>query len=129
MGNRAVITTRAKEIGVYLHWNGGRDSVEAFLEYCKLKGYRTPEEDDYGWARLCQVIGNFFGGTTSVGIDLYDNLDTDNGDNGVYVIEDWKIVDRLFFKNGKEQNEYQLSEMLAEIDYNMPEHQRLVRKG
>lgn len=129
MGNRAVITTRAKEIGVYLHWNGGRDSVEAFLEYCKLKGYRTPEEDDYGWARLCQVIGNFFGGTTYVGIGLYDNLDTDNGDNGVYVIEDWKIVDRLFFKNGKEQNEYQLSEMLAEIDYNMPEHQRLVRKG
>lgn len=129
MGNRAVITTRAKEIGVYLHWNGGRDSVEAFLEYCKLKGYRTPEEDDYGWARLCQVIGNFFGGTTSVGIGLYDNLDTDNGDNGVYVIEDWKIVDRLFFKNGKEQNEYQLSEMLAEIDYNMPEHQRLARKG
>ena len=129
MGNRAVITTRAKEIGVYLHWNGGRDSVEAFLEYCKLKGYRTPEEDDYGWARLCQVIGNFFGGTTSVGIDLYDNLDTDNGDNGVYVIEDWKIVDRLFFKNGKEQNEYQLSEMLAEIDYNMPECQRIFRKG
>lgn len=129
MGNRAVITTRAKEIGVYLHWNGGRDSVEAFLEYCKLKGYRTPEEDDYGWARLCQVIGNFFGGTTSVGIGLYDNLDTDNGDNGVYVIEDWKIVDRLFFKNGKEQNEHQLVEMLAEIDYNMPEHQRLFRKG
>lgn len=129
MGNRAVITTIAKKIGVYLHWNGGRDSVEAFLEYCKLKGYRTPEEDDYGWARLCQVIGNFFGGTTSVGIDLYDNLDTDNGDNGVYVIEDWKIVERLFFKNGKEQNEYQLSEMLEEIDHNMPEHQRLVRKG
>lgn len=31
MGNRAVITTRAKEIGVYLHLNGGRDSVEAFI--------------------------------------------------------------------------------------------------
>ena len=30
MGNRAVITTRKdlKDIGVYLHWNGGRDSVE-----------------------------------------------------------------------------------------------------
>lgn len=78
---------------------------------------------------MCQVVGNFFGGTTSVGIGLYDNLDTDNGDNGVYVIEDWKIVDRLFFKNGKEQNEYQLSEMLEEIDHNMPEHQRLARKG
>ena len=37
MGNRAVITTRSKDIGVYLHWNGGRDSVEAFLKYCELK--------------------------------------------------------------------------------------------
>lgn len=30
MGNRAVITTEEKQIGVYLHWNGGRDSVQAF---------------------------------------------------------------------------------------------------
>ena len=72
MGNRAVITTSefmnlhediqfSNELGVYLHWNGGRDSVTAFLTYCKLKGYRPPETDCYGWARLCQVIGNFFG--------------------------------------------------------------------
>ena len=31
MGNRAVITTEKKDLGIYLHWNGGRDSVEAFL--------------------------------------------------------------------------------------------------
>jgi hypothetical protein len=35
MGNRAVITTEQKRIGVYLHWNGGLDSVEGFLTYCK----------------------------------------------------------------------------------------------
>ena len=35
MGNRAVITTPDKKIGVYLHWNGGRDSVEGFLQTCK----------------------------------------------------------------------------------------------
>ena len=56
MGNRAVITTQEyltnpDTIGVYLHWNGGRDSVQAFLLYCKLKGYRPPETDCYGWAR------------------------------------------------------------------------------
>lgn len=96
MGNRAVITTEAKDIGVYLHWNGGRDSVEAFLLYCKLKGYRCPENDCYGWARLCQVIGNFFGGEYSVGIDRYDRLDTDNGDNGTYIIKDWQIIDKEF---------------------------------
>lgn len=25
MGNRAVITDKQKKIGIYLHWNGGRD--------------------------------------------------------------------------------------------------------
>lgn len=124
MGNRAVITTRQKKIGIYLHWNGGRDSVEAFLEYCRLKNYRCPENDNYGWARLCQVIGNFFGGSTSIGIDKYENLDIDNGDNGVYVIEDWKIVDRLYFK-GSEQQNYDLKEMLVEINSCQPEREQI----
>ena len=114
MGNRAVITTEDKKIGVYLHWNGGRDSVEAFLQYCKDEGHRAPEQDSYGFARLCQVIGNYFGGTTSIGIDRYENLDTDNGDNGVYIIKDWEIVAREHHY-GQEQQEYDKKEMLADI--------------
>ena len=124
MGNRAVITTKDKKIGVYLHWNGGRDSVEAFLKYCELKHYRTPEHDCYGWARLCQVIGNYFGGELSIGIDLYNRLDTDNGDNGVYVIEDWKIVDRLFI-SWPEQHEYDLISMLRDINNHQPDEEKL----
>ena len=119
MGNRAVITTEAKDIGVYLHWHGGRDSVNAFLTYCKLKGYRCPESDCYGWARLCQVISNFFGGVLSVGIDRYDRLDTDNGDNGVYIIKNWEIVDREFY-NGDEQDNYDIRELLTEINKSQP---------
>jgi len=124
MGNRAVITTRNKDLGVYLHWNGGRDSVEAFLKYCELKGYRPPERDCYGWARLCQVIGNYFGGELSIGIDKYEKLDTDNGDNGVYVIEDWKIVDRLFI-DWPEQHEYDLISMLRDINNSQPDTEKL----
>lgn len=127
MGNRAVITTFDNEelsIGVYLHWNGGRDSVEAFLKYCELKGYRCPEEDSYGWARLCQVIGNFFGGTTSIGISTIDNLDCDNWDNGMYIIKGWQIVDRMYHK-GPEQDEYELKEMLYTINERQPEHERI----
>ena len=120
MGNRAVITTKDKRIGVYLHWNGGRDSVEAFLLYCKMKGYRCPENDCYGWARLCQVIGNFFGGDLSVGIDEYSKLDTDNGDNGVYIIENWEIVDREFY-SGPEQDTYSLEDALLNINASQPE--------
>ena len=123
MGNRCVITTPKRELGVYFHWNGGRDSVEPLLAYCKLKGYRTPETDDYGWARLCQVAGNCFGGTDSLGINTYNNLDTDNGDNGVYIIENWVIVDRLFCQY--EQQEYDFLEMLIIINSNQPKAEQL----
>ena len=109
---------------MYLHWNGGRDSVEAFLKYCELKGYRTPERDNYGWARLCQIIGNYFGGELSLGIDKYEKLDKDNGDNGVYIIENWKIVDREFI-DWPEQNEYDLISMLRDINNHQPEREKL----
>jgi len=125
MGNRAVITTPDKKVGVYMHWNGGRDSVNAILTYCKLHGYRRPEDDDYGWARLCQVISNFIDTEgTSVGIDLYEHLDTDNGDNGVYIIKDWEIIGREFF-DGEEQNDYDLIEFLKALDESMPENHRI----
>ena len=134
MGNRAVITAsksisiaNSNDIGIYLHWNGGRDSVEAFLEYCRRRGFRSPDYDNYGWARLCQVIGNFFGGDTSIGIDKCCNLDCDNYDNGVYVIEGWKIIDRKYFY-GSEQKEYDLEEMIREIDECQPERDRLYKE-
>ena len=128
MGNRAVITTQKNwqndGVGIYLHWNGGRDSVEAFLKYCELKGHRAPSEDCYGFARLCQVIGNFFGGNTSIGIDTLWHLDCDNYDNGVYIIEGWKIVDRAYLR-GEEQSSYDLQEMLESIDKAQPESERI----
>ena len=130
MGNRAVITTEIGwncpmyHLGVYLHWNGGRDSVQAFLTYCKLKGYRTPESDCYGWARLCQVIGNYFGGECSVGIDVVSALYTDNWDNGVYIIKDWEIIGRQYMRN-PEQNNYPLLDMLQEINEAQPEKERI----
>lgn len=128
MGNRAVITTRENYenngVGVYLHWNGGRDSVEAFLKYCELKGFRSPTTQCYGWARLAQVISNFFGGTLSIGIDTVDKLDCDNWDNGVYIIEDWKIVGRECF-DGEEQHSYDLAEMLKDIDDAQPVKEQL----
>ena len=58
MGNRAVITTPERKVGLYVHWNGGRDTIEPLLRYCELKGYRDPAKDDYGWARMAQVLGN-----------------------------------------------------------------------
>jgi len=121
MGNRAVITTPEKKIGLYMHWNGGRDTVEPLLRYCELKGYRPPSEDCYGWARLSQVIGNFFGGALSVGVDTYEDICEAGDDNGVYVIEGWKIVDRIYPYDGfTEQADYDFEEMLRAFDAAMP---------
>lgn len=90
MGNRAVITTPDRQIGICLHWNGGRGAVEPLLKYCESKGYRAPSADAYGWARFCQVVGNFFGGYPSVGIGRYTgDSSVDPGDNGICIIEGW----------------------------------------
>lgn len=128
MGNRAVITTQENfennGIGIYLHWNGDRDSVEAFLEYCKRKGYRAPNIDNYGWAYLCATIANFFGSGLSIGIDSIDKLDINNHDNGTYIIEGWDIVERKFFY-GEEWYEYDIEEMIKKIDESQPERMRL----
>lgn len=125
MGNRAVITTKEHEIGVYLHWNGGRDTVAPLLRYCELQGYRPPSADCYGWARICQVMGNFFGGGLSLGIDRFVRL-SDPGDNDIYVIDDWGIVGREGLYDGfTEQDEYDFDEMLRAFDDAMPENEQL----
>lgn len=138
MGNRAVITTTAKDLALYLHWNGGRDTVEPLLKYCELQGYRPPSQDNYGWARMAQVMGNFFGGSLSVGVDTFKNLG-DPGDNGVYIINGWNIVDRIecsydkdynvtgwqHFPESREQKKYDFSDMLHALDETMPEQLRL----
>lgn len=129
MGNRAVITTKkdweTNGLGVYLHWNGGRDSVGPFLKYCKLRGFRTPEYDCYGWARLCQIISNFFGNDgLCIGIERLENLDCDNWDNGVYITEGWEIVERKYM-HGDEQNEYDEQKFLEAIDAVQPLREQL----
>lgn len=118
MGNRAVIIAQNKDgtvsdIGLYVHWNGGFSSIQAFLAYCEMMKFRTPESDDYGWAHMAKIVGNFFdGGSRSAGLnvgiisvakaktesgtlaeDAVDRLSP--GDNGVYVIRNWHIVEHF----------------------------------
>lgn len=126
MGNRCVITAKCEEMnekiadscqtGIYLHWNGGRNSVQPFLDYCQMLGIRSFDEDNYGYARFCQVVANFFGNNgLSIGVDNCKNLDCDNFNNGVYFVENWEIVGRAFF-SGEEEKENDYLRMLEEID-------------
>ena len=138
MGNRAVITTKEKDLALYLHWNGGIDTVAPLLKYCEMQGYRPPSSDCYGWARMAQVMGNFFGGTLSLGIGRYRDFG-DPGDNGVYIIDGWKIVDHIrteydedwnaigwrHFDEDEEESWHDFDEMIRAFDEAMPENLRL----
>ncbi len=101
MTNSAVITTAPfglDNVGIYVRWNGGPESIVGFLQATKGLGVRSLEKDPAGaMARLTQVIANYLGGSTNVGIGLVRDLDYDNGDNGVYLIGgDLEIVGREF---------------------------------
>lgn len=135
MGNRAVICSEKQwamrhtsGCGIYLHWNGGRDSIEAFLKYCELKRFRDFGWDyTYGYARFVQIVSNFLGGNLSIGVGRLMDLDCE-GDNGVYIIGDnWKVVGRSNF-TGCEQNYHKLRDMLLEIDKSQPKEEQLGRK-
>lgn len=134
MGNRAVIAFQDGSLehvqlnapGIYLHWNGGPESVTAFLDAAKELGVRC--ESEYGAARLCQIIGNWFGGTLSIGVGTCRNMDTDNGDNGTYVVDlenhGWKVHKTFYGGPGFIQiGRYE--GILAEVlDVNRPIFQR-----
>ena len=113
MGNRAVIQIENDPLEIYLHWNGGRDSIDPMLVYAREQGIRS---GDYGVARLCQIIGNTLGGTLSLGVAPKGSYSGDE-DNGTYVLDsqlkivERKGVDHLF----QEQNYHDYEEMLAYV--------------
>ena len=110
MGNRAVIQMQGQDVGIYLHHNGGYDTIKPLLDVAKTYSIRG---DDYGIARLAQMLGNFFGGTLSLGVSTLEKLDRDNGDNGTYVIDSrFNIVDRLFNRTKSEQDFHPYKEMV-----------------
>ena len=125
MGNRAVIAfvdDKGKQdknsVGIYLHWNGGRDSVEGFLQAAKDYGIRS---GSYGVARLTQIICNSLPGTLSVGVGVVKKLDCDNWDNGVYWVDkEFNIVGREYVEkyqhgNYQEQQVYKLADFVKEV--------------
>lgn len=99
MGNRAVVifeddSNVGSSVGVYLHWNGGPESVLAFMQATKERCGRI---DFVGFV---QTAANYFDYS---GLNLYvgpvDTLDQDNDDNGTYHIKAGEIVSRKFMKS------------------------------
>lgn len=116
MGNRAVIAHKGSPIAVYLHWNGGMDSVKPLLDYCKIAGFPAPSEYGDGFTQLATVAMNFVGDAGSV-ISAKDmtSEQLDPGDNGIYWIDnDWNIVERETYDGFAEQNVHDYWTMMIE---------------
>lgn len=98
MGNRAVIATKDVKSApaIYLHWNGGVESVLAFLHAADDLGFRDPLDDDsYGMGYLQALTAMFFGDGCSTGTGTRGGLG-DQGDNGVYILgPKFTIADRI----------------------------------
>ena len=101
MGNRATVifTDGKKKIGaaVYLHWNGGAESIYAFLNEMERRHIRADQE--YETARFIHIVGEFFDQESLTGLSLgvvngpkainekeLAKVRTDHGDNGFYII-------------------------------------------
>lgn len=115
MGNRAVITELGSAKGVYLHWNGGRDSVApiAFVAHNFVK--------DMNGLEAFAFVAKCFGLCPDV--KDVSSLDCDNGDNGVYFIKDGEIVGRAFipdYEGWKEQSAYDFDEFVLQLNESLP---------
>ena len=89
MGNRTYVVFedgKTRSPAVYLHWNGGPESIYAFLQ--SLRDYGALNHSpEYSCARFIQLVGNFTGGTLSLGVlDFRDYGQLADEDNGLYVV-------------------------------------------
>lgn len=124
MGNRAVISfsERRAAPSIYLHWNGGRASVEGFLEGCRSGGYKATGDADKDTQFIARAIAPFFIQNGEVGrLTVYEQpvgrADCDNGNNGWYIIDQktLEIVKRIHKRGAEEFDPNKTEAIAAEI--------------
>ena len=124
MGNRAVITfaTYTNAPAIYLHWNGGRASVEGFLSAARQLGLRHArghQAQTEALDQLAEMLARFYF-RCNVGTTVYRlhfaGSDRDNGDNGTYVLgQDLTILARLHHNRGEEINREKTAAIIEQI--------------
>jgi len=124
MGNRAVITfaTYSNAPAIYLHWNGGRASVEGFLSAARQLGLRHArghQAQTEALDQLAEMLARFYF-RCNVGMTVYRlhfaGSDRDNGDNGTYVLgQDLTILARLHHSRGEEINREKTAAIIEQI--------------
>lgn len=89
MGNRCEVHFKNDDDQhvIYLHWNGGPESVVAFLETMRERKW---DRMDYASARFVSVVGEFFdadGNGDGCSLGLFDAVTGAGDDNGLYEVE------------------------------------------
>lgn len=123
MGNRCVVTQQDKSKAIYFHWNGGMDTIypltivaKSFAEDSKDKASK--------WDIFKSIARNVF----DAQIMPYKKCDCNNGDNGVYILDDdLNIVGREYAPE-KEQDEHNFLQMICYIVISAISHQELKGK-
>lgn len=96
MGNRAVIILDDANVGVYLHYYGGPESVLGFLAAAKELGLQC-SGDSYDVAAFVRLVHGFRDNVSVGVLAIAKPEDADHGDNGCYHIAgDWTIARREF---------------------------------
>lgn len=105
MGNRAIVVPwkamaeKRATVGIYVHWYDDED-LEMALKMMEEKGWRSVSEDEeYGMARLCQLLCDqgYDGGNVGLKVVDFGNPKdvSEKGrylDEGYVGVEDYKIV-------------------------------------
>lgn len=129
MGNRAVITfnTANNAPAIYLHWNGGRASVQGFIDAARALGLRhapTAAAQTKALDQLAELMARYFF-RCNVGMTVYRmhyaGTDRDNGDNGVYLLNrDLSIIERLYKAGPDETNPAKTAAIVEQITATAP---------
>ena len=92
MGNRAVLSfpdhglRNGETLGIYVHWNGGRASVEGFLAAARDLGL-TKDPDTRTVDLIADLVSPIVQTPGKLKAGPLSMLDCDNFDNGVYIID------------------------------------------
>jgi len=137
MGNRAYVVFADKDFtefspAVYLHWNGGPESIYAFLQEMDRRNIRRGNDLPFQVARFVHIVCDFFdadeAGGLSIGVVPGPSKIGDpeashlaDEENGLYVIVRGKgepVVRRFFGEDWTEDNSDWKPDELAKHPYN-----------
>ena len=119
MGNRAKIYDKNNNDNyIHFQWNGGRDSIEGILEFCKIQGWKSWNAFVFASDIFARVSRDGESYTSAIWVE--DSCPEYN-DNGGYVIDtnSMRIVDRIAPPE-EEQSVYTIKSIIEGISNRMP---------